>query len=393
VAEQAGLGFGGLLRQLRDEAGLTQEELAEAAQVSQRAVSDLERGINATARKDTTVLLAGALGLHVHIPCLPNGGQRGSGIAARIPPASRIDPHSILAEGISPSNGMHASHSWQHLVLDGADMERLRPITCTARYCCDQPYRGIRLTAMDVAALVVSIVSVLIAAGSLRYAHDLGQSAEKAADAAVTAALATVKTADATEKSAATAQDSLALQVLRRQDALTPRFRATLEKRGPEVGKLRLRLTFIGPPAIGGLDVLTVTILDDRAWRALGRTLSAKRPEWADTQIWAPYRFETHAPPRPGSADVGMPSVDETGRTMRAHEITLAEELTLPLEATVPPQVSPSLEKWVPWLGKYWMRDTTGIQLQLECSRQGWDPWTLPCDVDAARLGEPVEVP
>jgi tetratricopeptide (TPR) repeat protein/transcriptional regulator with XRE-family HTH domain len=60
---QAGLGFGGLLRRLRDEAGLTQDELAEAAQVSQRAISDLERGINATARKDTALLLAGALSL------------------------------------------------------------------------------------------------------------------------------------------------------------------------------------------------------------------------------------------------------------------------------------------------------------------------------------------
>jgi len=63
VAGQAGLGFGGLLRQLRGDAGLTQEELAEAAQLSLRAVSDLERGINRTARKDTARLLAGALGL------------------------------------------------------------------------------------------------------------------------------------------------------------------------------------------------------------------------------------------------------------------------------------------------------------------------------------------
>ena len=63
VAEQVALRFGGLLRQLRDEAGLTQDELAGAAQVSQRAISDLERGINATARKDTALLLAGALGL------------------------------------------------------------------------------------------------------------------------------------------------------------------------------------------------------------------------------------------------------------------------------------------------------------------------------------------
>jgi len=63
MAEQLALGFGGLLRQLRGEAGLTQEELAEAAGLSPRSVSDLERGINRTARKDTAELLAGALGL------------------------------------------------------------------------------------------------------------------------------------------------------------------------------------------------------------------------------------------------------------------------------------------------------------------------------------------
>lgn len=57
------MSFGGLLRRLRDDAGLTQDELAETAQVSQRAISDLERGINRTAREDTAVLLAGALSL------------------------------------------------------------------------------------------------------------------------------------------------------------------------------------------------------------------------------------------------------------------------------------------------------------------------------------------
>src|SRR5690348_11609701 len=63
MAEQSALEFAGLLRQLRAEARLTQEELAEAAGVSPRSVSDLERGINRTARKDTAELLAGALGL------------------------------------------------------------------------------------------------------------------------------------------------------------------------------------------------------------------------------------------------------------------------------------------------------------------------------------------
>src|SRR5690242_12552508 len=63
VAEQGELGFGGLLRRLRNDAGLTQDELAAAAQVSQRAVSDLERGVNHTARKDTARLLGEALNL------------------------------------------------------------------------------------------------------------------------------------------------------------------------------------------------------------------------------------------------------------------------------------------------------------------------------------------
>ena len=63
MAEGPAPGFGGLLRRLRDDAGLTQEELAEAASLSPRSVSDLERGINLTARKETARLLADALRL------------------------------------------------------------------------------------------------------------------------------------------------------------------------------------------------------------------------------------------------------------------------------------------------------------------------------------------
>src|SRR5206468_12766665 len=62
VTEPA-LSFAGLLRQLRADAKLTQEELAAAAGVSPRSVSNLVRGSNRTAHKDTAVLLAGALGL------------------------------------------------------------------------------------------------------------------------------------------------------------------------------------------------------------------------------------------------------------------------------------------------------------------------------------------
>src|SRR5436190_24095953 len=60
---QPALSFAGLLRRLRAGAKLTQEELAAAAGVSPRSVSNLERGVNRTAHKDTALLLARALGL------------------------------------------------------------------------------------------------------------------------------------------------------------------------------------------------------------------------------------------------------------------------------------------------------------------------------------------
>ena len=84
MAEQPALGFAGLLRQLRAEAGLTQEELAEAAGLSPRSVSDLERGINRTARKDTAELLADALGLAEPVRPLFVAAARGRAPAAEV---------------------------------------------------------------------------------------------------------------------------------------------------------------------------------------------------------------------------------------------------------------------------------------------------------------------
>jgi tetratricopeptide (TPR) repeat protein/transcriptional regulator with XRE-family HTH domain len=84
VAEQSGLGFAGLLRQLRAEAGLTQEELAAAAGLSPRSVSDLERGIHRTARQDTARMLADALGLAEPVRAPFAAAARGYGLAADV---------------------------------------------------------------------------------------------------------------------------------------------------------------------------------------------------------------------------------------------------------------------------------------------------------------------
>ena len=55
--------FGALLKRYRQAAGLSQEALAARADLSARAISDLERGINRTPRYDTLELLMGALSL------------------------------------------------------------------------------------------------------------------------------------------------------------------------------------------------------------------------------------------------------------------------------------------------------------------------------------------
>ncbi|HEV3294853.1 MAG TPA: helix-turn-helix domain-containing protein, partial [Streptosporangiaceae bacterium] len=81
MTEQVALSFGGLLRQLRAEANLTQEGLAEAARLSPRSVSDLERGINRTARRDTALLLADALSLAGPVRELFVAAARGRGPA------------------------------------------------------------------------------------------------------------------------------------------------------------------------------------------------------------------------------------------------------------------------------------------------------------------------
>jgi predicted ATPase/DNA-binding XRE family transcriptional regulator len=81
--------FGALLRQHRLAAGLTQEELAERAGLSQRGVQDLERGVRATPRPETVRMLADALAL--------DAAARSALIAAAHPELAAARPRPALA--------------------------------------------------------------------------------------------------------------------------------------------------------------------------------------------------------------------------------------------------------------------------------------------------------
>src|SRR5690348_14292760 len=100
TARQPVSGVAGLLQRLRTQAGMTQGELAGAAGVSPRTVSDLERGMNKAARRDTAGLLAVAMSL--------TGDDRERFLAAargKLTPAERAAAASASSAGLGPAPG------------------------------------------------------------------------------------------------------------------------------------------------------------------------------------------------------------------------------------------------------------------------------------------------
>jgi tetratricopeptide (TPR) repeat protein/transcriptional regulator with XRE-family HTH domain len=96
VAEPPLMSFGRLLKNLRTSARMTQEELAEQAGLSSRSISDLERGIHATARRETAQLLADALGLTGSVRTAFEAAARGEAIPAMgVAAATRTLPRDI----------------------------------------------------------------------------------------------------------------------------------------------------------------------------------------------------------------------------------------------------------------------------------------------------------
>jgi len=93
--------FAGLLRKLRTETRLTQEELAEAAGLSPRSVSDLERGVAVTPHRDTVRLLADALQLigpaRAQFEAVARGRQPGGPRAGGVAATMRALPRDIAS--------------------------------------------------------------------------------------------------------------------------------------------------------------------------------------------------------------------------------------------------------------------------------------------------------
>src|ERR671933_673872 len=102
--------LGKLLRQYRMAAGLTQEALAERANLSTRAISDLERGLSRAPRFDTLDLLSRVMGLSAEQrsalvaaarPTLPNGDAPARPLfLLPVPPTALIGRAQEVAYGL-----------------------------------------------------------------------------------------------------------------------------------------------------------------------------------------------------------------------------------------------------------------------------------------------------
>lgn len=118
--------FGALLKRLRSDAGLTQEELAQRAHVSVKGISSLERGVNRAPHKDTFLMLARALDLtSSDQAALAEAARRTRRLGAPTANTRAFAPH---PDSVTPVRDLLGT-SWE----DGASRDERRGDRATVR--------------------------------------------------------------------------------------------------------------------------------------------------------------------------------------------------------------------------------------------------------------------
>jgi hypothetical protein len=175
-------------------------------------------------------------------------------------------------------------------------------------------------------------------------------------------------------------------ELAHRRRELTPQLRITCGPLNPGSTTHRLVVALLGPPNLGALTELTVSIRDDHPGRAESvRPGVGPTAEQVAGQIWGPYRFTPGTGPG-ADPTIGVAGADASGRTTVTGGLEVGEALPFILEPTLPPNWAEGLtsEQWSAQVG-------TVVQLSLEC-RQGKNVWPLRAEIDV-EAGVPVHVP
>lgn len=103
--------FGGQLRRLRMDAGLTQEELGEAIGLNQQRISMYERGLHLPEREEVIIDLASTRRHHGSISTKPMVSMRPVQAAAKLKPPTPLKVSNIVHVRLipTPADGPHAT--------------------------------------------------------------------------------------------------------------------------------------------------------------------------------------------------------------------------------------------------------------------------------------------
>lgn len=178
----------------------------------------------------------------------------------------------------------------------------------------------------------------------------------RAASAASRAAAKTAEIAEAAERD-------------RRWTALTPQFRFETDGSGPGYRRGRLRIFFDGPLGLDRLDIVSVTIRDDRPDRGRQTIAGGPSREKIRLFVWSPYKLNTN-----------IENVDQFGRTVTFPDgLAVGEEIVCALEKTnAPSWVTAPSDQW--WQEEYANKP---IRLLITCEKAGLPTWRIPIEVDA----------
>jgi hypothetical protein len=193
-------------------------------------------------------------------------------------------------------------------------------------------------------------ISILTAAASL---------------AAAIGALGAWAAARRSNNSAATVAD---IERDRRHAEITPQFRYTGRETTGE--RAELALTLDGPVDLDRLDSIEVSIRDDRHDRQGSRNGVGPTDEEVAEIVWGPYRLTP-----------GVDGADQLGRTLEPFALRRGDGTRLSLSRSLPPA-------WSTGGTTEWRREWAGtpVRLVLICRRDGYQPWTVPLEVDVIPL-------
>ncbi|MDX2732914.1 hypothetical protein [Streptomyces sp. PA03-2a] len=135
-----------------------------------------------------------------------------------------------------------------------------------------------------------------------------------------------------------------------------------------ERGRPELLVRFDGPAPLGAIDVLELSIRDDRD-RSNDQTLAggATREERART-IWGPFRLSPH-----------IDGADELGRSAKAFSLTHGEQRRFALESSWPPRWYEGVDGARRWESDF--QSHALLRVWVVCHVEGHKPWKLTADL------------